>query len=174
MRQVGGFLRVLWFPPPIKLTATIYKNVTEILLKVALNTITLTIFHIKSIPKQEKSIINNDLSNTINLVFTLDKYYKNQQKIFIEIAHCIEYYKNKQNIYIEIAHCIEYYKNKQKIFIEIAHCIEYYKNKQKIYIEIAHCIEYYKNKQNIYIEIAHCIEYYKNKQNIYIEIARCY
>ena len=22
-RQVGGFLRVLWFPPPIKLTATI-------------------------------------------------------------------------------------------------------------------------------------------------------
>ena len=74
-------------------------------MKVALNTITLTIFHIKSIPKQEKSIINNDLSNTINLVFTLDKYYKNQQKIFIEIAHCIEYYKNKQNIYIEIARC---------------------------------------------------------------------
>jgi len=24
MRQVGGFLRVLRFPPPIKLTATIY------------------------------------------------------------------------------------------------------------------------------------------------------
>jgi hypothetical protein len=23
LRQVGGFLRVLWFPPPIKLTATI-------------------------------------------------------------------------------------------------------------------------------------------------------
>ena len=22
-RQVGGFLRVLWFPPPMKLTATI-------------------------------------------------------------------------------------------------------------------------------------------------------
>ena len=22
-RQVGGFLRILWFPPPIKLTATI-------------------------------------------------------------------------------------------------------------------------------------------------------
>ena len=40
IRQVGGFLRVLQFPPPIKLTVTIY---TEILLKVALNTITLTI-----------------------------------------------------------------------------------------------------------------------------------
>jgi len=23
LRQIGGFLRVLWFPPPIKLTATI-------------------------------------------------------------------------------------------------------------------------------------------------------
>ena len=34
MRQVGGFLRVLRFPPPIKLTATI-------LLKVALNSISL-------------------------------------------------------------------------------------------------------------------------------------
>jgi hypothetical protein len=37
LRQVGGFLRVLQFPPPIKLTATIYR-VTEILLKVALST----------------------------------------------------------------------------------------------------------------------------------------
>jgi hypothetical protein len=35
LRQVGGFLRVLRFPPPIKLTAT------EILLKVALKTINL-------------------------------------------------------------------------------------------------------------------------------------
>jgi hypothetical protein len=34
LRQVGGFLRVFRFPPPIKLTDT-----TEILLKVALNTI---------------------------------------------------------------------------------------------------------------------------------------
>ena len=38
MRQVGGFLRVLRFPPPIKLTTTI----TEILLKVALITINQT------------------------------------------------------------------------------------------------------------------------------------
>ena len=35
LRKIGGFLRFL---PPIKLTATIYMN--EILLKVALNTIT--------------------------------------------------------------------------------------------------------------------------------------
>ena len=35
LRYIGGFLLVLWLPPPIKLTAT------EILLKVALNTITL-------------------------------------------------------------------------------------------------------------------------------------
>jgi hypothetical protein len=36
LEQVGGFLPVLWFPPPMKLTAT---DITEILLKVALNNI---------------------------------------------------------------------------------------------------------------------------------------
>jgi hypothetical protein len=36
LRQVSGFLRVLRFPQPIKLTAMI--DITEILLKVALNT----------------------------------------------------------------------------------------------------------------------------------------
>jgi hypothetical protein len=36
LRQVSGFLRVLRFPPPLKLTTTIYR-VTKILLKVALN-----------------------------------------------------------------------------------------------------------------------------------------
>jgi hypothetical protein len=30
LRQVGGFLQVLRFPPPIKLTATIYKTKAEI------------------------------------------------------------------------------------------------------------------------------------------------
>ena len=29
MRQVGGFLRVLRFTPPIKLTTTIYLNIVE-------------------------------------------------------------------------------------------------------------------------------------------------
>ena len=37
LRQIGGFLRVLRFPPPIKLIAT--NDIAEILLKVALNTI---------------------------------------------------------------------------------------------------------------------------------------
>jgi hypothetical protein len=36
--QIGGFLQVLWFPPTIKLT-----NISEILLKVALSTINLTL-----------------------------------------------------------------------------------------------------------------------------------
>jgi hypothetical protein len=36
LRQVSDFLQVTWFPPPIKLITTI---ITEILLKVALNTI---------------------------------------------------------------------------------------------------------------------------------------
>ena len=39
LRQVGGFFYVLWFPPPIKLTAT---SIAEILLKAAINTLTLT------------------------------------------------------------------------------------------------------------------------------------
>ena len=39
LRHVGGFLRVLWFPPPIK---TDYHDITEILLKVALNNINRT------------------------------------------------------------------------------------------------------------------------------------
>jgi hypothetical protein len=30
LRQVDGFLRVLRFPPPIKLTTTIYLNIVEI------------------------------------------------------------------------------------------------------------------------------------------------
>jgi hypothetical protein len=38
LRQVGGFLREIRLPPPIKLTDTI---LTDILLKVVLNTITL-------------------------------------------------------------------------------------------------------------------------------------
>ena len=29
LRQVGGFLWALQFPPPIKLTATIYRNIVE-------------------------------------------------------------------------------------------------------------------------------------------------
>jgi hypothetical protein len=41
------FLQVLWFPPPLKLTGT--HDITEILLKVALNTITLT-HYIRGIP----------------------------------------------------------------------------------------------------------------------------
>jgi len=39
LRQVSGFHRVLQFPPPIKLN---HHDITEILLKVALSTITLT------------------------------------------------------------------------------------------------------------------------------------
>ena len=43
LRQVSGFLGVLRFPPPIK---TDRHDITEILLKVALNTITLIITRI--------------------------------------------------------------------------------------------------------------------------------
>ena len=48
LRQVAGFLRVFWFPPPIKLTT---HNIAEILLKVTLNTITLTHYVIQKVRK---------------------------------------------------------------------------------------------------------------------------
>ena len=41
LRQFSGFLQVLWFPSTYK---TDCHDITEILLKVALNTITLTLF----------------------------------------------------------------------------------------------------------------------------------
>jgi hypothetical protein len=46
--MVSGSLRVLWLPPPLKLVAMIY-IVAEILLKVALSTITLTLVQWESI-----------------------------------------------------------------------------------------------------------------------------
>jgi hypothetical protein len=42
LRQVSGFLQALWFPPPIKLTTMYDHDITEILLKVALSTISQT------------------------------------------------------------------------------------------------------------------------------------
>ena len=43
LRQVGGFLRVLRFPLPIKLTEYNH-DLTEILMKLAVNTINLTLY----------------------------------------------------------------------------------------------------------------------------------
>jgi hypothetical protein len=48
LRQVGGFLWVLWFPPPIKLTATISK--------VVVSTIALTIITSKGTYGRESFI----------------------------------------------------------------------------------------------------------------------
>ena len=45
LQQVGGFLQVLRFPLSNK---TVCQNITEILLKVALNTITLTLKQINT------------------------------------------------------------------------------------------------------------------------------
>jgi hypothetical protein len=52
LQHVGGFLWVLRFPPPIK---TDRHNVTEILLKVVLNTLTLT-------PREEQ---NPDITSEV-------------------------------------------------------------------------------------------------------------
>ena len=47
LRQVDGFLRVLRFPPPTKLTAMLL--ITDILLKVTLNTITLKAYRLSEL-----------------------------------------------------------------------------------------------------------------------------
>ena len=62
LRQFGGFLRALRFPPQIKLTATIYL-VTEILLKVALITINQTL---------STWIVYSEITtNSVNTIVTL-------------------------------------------------------------------------------------------------------
>jgi hypothetical protein len=48
MRQVCGFLQVLWFPPPKK---SEHHYITEMLLKVALSTIALTPFVVMPFPE---------------------------------------------------------------------------------------------------------------------------
>ena len=67
LRKVGGFLRVLRFPPTIKLTATI---IIEILLKVALNTIILKIIDSFDINTTTFNCINKSifLKNVENLI----------------------------------------------------------------------------------------------------------
>jgi hypothetical protein len=62
LRQVGGFLRVLRFPPPIK---TDCHDITEMLLKVALNTtiITLTLLYQVLVPV----VINKNATLTQDL-----------------------------------------------------------------------------------------------------------
>jgi hypothetical protein len=62
MRQVCGFLQVLRFPQPIKLT----NDITEILLKVALNTTTLNV-------KQNTCYftVGGNSKNMNNIVLTL-------------------------------------------------------------------------------------------------------
>jgi len=64
LRQVGGFLQVLRFPSPMKLTATII----EILLKVALNHITLTVVNYEHNILYELCIFNTTFNNIFNYI----------------------------------------------------------------------------------------------------------
>ena len=61
--EVGGFIRVLGFPPSITLD---YHNITEILFKVALNTITLT----QSFEFERTSDYSRNTSYARNLIST--------------------------------------------------------------------------------------------------------
>jgi hypothetical protein len=68
--QEGGFLQVLWFPPPIK---TDRHDITEILLKVALNIITLTHWHsVKDAPFFNRYALYYGLKSTKNWYLVMD------------------------------------------------------------------------------------------------------
>ena len=72
LQQVGGFLRVFGFHPPIKLIATIYMymyHVAEILLKMVLNTLT----------SQSHTHIHYDVFS-VHQVFTLTHLPKARDK----------------------------------------------------------------------------------------------
>ena len=75
LRQVGGFLKVVRFPSQIKLTATII-NITETLLKVALNTLTLYLTILECCVKvnfksQKRKTILEDLGKFILILTSL-------------------------------------------------------------------------------------------------------
>ena len=70
--QAGGFLRLLRFPPPIKLTTMIYP-VTEIMLKMALNTISVT-------PNPCYTVFRD-----ISLYYISYKYFRDKQLGFIMV-----------------------------------------------------------------------------------------
>jgi hypothetical protein len=66
LRQVGGLLQVLLFPPPIKLTTMI--NTAEILLKMALNTINQTLAKTQLF----RGVVFNSGETSSNLLCPLD------------------------------------------------------------------------------------------------------
>ena len=66
LRQVGGLLQVLLFPPPIKLTTMI--NTAEILLKMALNTINQTLTKTQLF----RGVVFNSGETSSNLLCPLD------------------------------------------------------------------------------------------------------
>ena len=74
--QVGGFLQVLRFPPAIKLTAM--HDITEILLKVALNTITLVLVFGWILDQSYSWIINikyySNVSTALHSVWTFNLF----------------------------------------------------------------------------------------------------
>jgi hypothetical protein len=73
LRQVGGFVWVLRFPPQIKLTATI----TEILLKVALNTINQTTLKLWAEKRQTffKAFPRGDFITIFNDIFYFISFF---------------------------------------------------------------------------------------------------
>jgi hypothetical protein len=75
LRQVRGFLWVLWFPPPIKNS----HDIAKILLKVALRTITPTLTHNKLIHKERHRMVKK-LKSLNHHIYMYNKYWCNLER----------------------------------------------------------------------------------------------
>jgi hypothetical protein len=85
LQRVGGLHRVLWFPPSIKLTTN---DIAEILLKLVLNTITVTPSYVK-IPVilfPPLLFCNYSLVRILCIIYAFfqNKVYKQLESYFIE------------------------------------------------------------------------------------------
>ena len=105
LQQISGFLQVFWFPLPMK---TDSHYITEILVKVALSTITLTLikrFWSKKINKLVDIIIDKDLysvqTNTYHCFFCFCFFFKYFRQEIHQYAQEYVYASFIQQVYTE-------------------------------------------------------------------------
>ena len=122
LRQVGSFLLVLLFPPPIKLTA---HDVVELFLKVALNTITLALKKTACWCYYRNVYYINMCANnawSTNVLLIVDYYYPDQEMINISRMREIKLQKQRA-IEKKIIHCILFKFLDCILFVDIHNCL---------------------------------------------------
>jgi hypothetical protein len=86
LRQVGGFLQILQFPPPIKLAARY--DITEILLQMALDTIALNLY----ISFHDILFKNNIITVIVNIMVDDKRIFIDDYTAQVLIINCIVAY----------------------------------------------------------------------------------